>query len=130
MREAREGASVACADRDAGAAEATAVLVRDEGQAAAVVLADVTAPEACASVIAESAAALGGNDGLVLNVGIGVGRGMAGTTAAQWDHTFAVNTKGALPGGRGRADGAGARFGDRVHQLGGEPASGDRDPGV
>ena len=38
---AREGAAVACADRDAGAAEATAALVRDEGQSAAVVLADV-----------------------------------------------------------------------------------------
>jgi len=33
-------------------------------------------------VVAESAAALGGLDGLVLNVGIGLGRGMAGTTAA------------------------------------------------
>ena len=90
---AREGAAVACADRDAGAAEATAALVRDEGQIAAVVLADVASPEACASVVAESAAALGGLDGLVLNVGIGLGRGMAGTTAAQWDQTFAVNTR-------------------------------------
>jgi len=44
-------------------------------------------------VVAESAAALGGLDGLVLNVGIGLGRGMAGTTAAQWDETFAVNTR-------------------------------------
>jgi NAD(P)-dependent dehydrogenase (short-subunit alcohol dehydrogenase family) len=90
---AREGAAVACADRDAAAAEATATLVRDEGQIAAVVLADVTSPEACASVIAESATALGGVDGLVLNVGMGLGRGMAGTTAAQWDATFAVNTR-------------------------------------
>ena len=90
---AREGAAVACADRDAGAAEATAALVRDEGQAAAVLLADVAAPDACASVVADAAAALGGLDGLVLNVGIGLGRGMAGTTAAQWDQTFAVNTR-------------------------------------
>ena len=90
---AREGAAVACADRDAGAAEATAALVRSEGQIAAVVLADVASPDACASVVAESAAALGGIDGLVLNVGIGLGRGMAGTTAAQWDETFAVNTR-------------------------------------
>ena len=90
---AREGAAVACADRDADAAELTAALVRNEGQIAAVVLADVTSPEACASVVAESAAALGGIDGLVLNVGIGLGRGMAGTTAAQWDETFAVNTR-------------------------------------
>ena len=98
---AREGAAVACADRDAGAAEATAALVRAEraegpgngGQAAAVVLADVAVPDACAAVVADSAAALGGLDGVVLNVGIGLGRGMAGTSAAQWDQTFAVNTR-------------------------------------
>ncbi|HEY1003486.1 MAG TPA: SDR family oxidoreductase [Streptosporangiaceae bacterium] len=98
---AREGAAVACADRDAGAAEATAALVRAEraegpgngGQAAAVVLADVAEPDACAAVVADSAAALGGLDGVVLNVGIGLGRGMAGTSAAQWDQTFAVNTR-------------------------------------
>jgi len=89
---AREGAAVACADRDAGAAQATAALVRDEGQTAEVGLADVASPDACASVVADSAAALGGIDGL-LNVGIGLGRGMAGTTAAQWDETFAVNTR-------------------------------------
>jgi NAD(P)-dependent dehydrogenase (short-subunit alcohol dehydrogenase family) len=90
---AREGAAVACADRDADAAEATAALVRGEGQRAAVVLADVASPEACATVVTESAAALGGLDGLVLNVGIGLGRGMAGTSAAQWDETFAVNAR-------------------------------------
>ena len=84
---------MACADRDKGAAEATAALVRAEGQAAAVVLADVRSPDACVSVVTASAAALGGLDGLVLNVGIGLGRGMAGTTAAQWDETFAVNTR-------------------------------------
>jgi NAD(P)-dependent dehydrogenase (short-subunit alcohol dehydrogenase family) len=89
----------------AGAAEATAALVRDEGQAAAVVLADVAAPDACASVVADSAAALGGLDGLVLNVGIGLGRGMAGTSAAQWDQTFAVNT----PEVRHRLDANGQR---------------------
>jgi NAD(P)-dependent dehydrogenase (short-subunit alcohol dehydrogenase family) len=90
---AREGAAVACADRDAAAADATALLVRGEGRTAAVVLADVASPEACASVVTESAAALGGLDGLVLNVGIGLGRGMAGTTAAEWDKVFAVNTR-------------------------------------
>jgi NAD(P)-dependent dehydrogenase (short-subunit alcohol dehydrogenase family) len=58
-----------------------------------VVLADVASPDACAAVVAESAAALGGLDGLVLNVGIGLGRGMAGTTAVQWDEVFAVNTR-------------------------------------
>jgi NAD(P)-dependent dehydrogenase (short-subunit alcohol dehydrogenase family) len=90
---AREGASIACADRDRAAAEVTAGLVRAEGASAEVVVADVAEPAACSSVVAESATALGGLDGLVLNVGFGLGRGMAGTTAEQWDATFAVNTR-------------------------------------
>jgi NAD(P)-dependent dehydrogenase (short-subunit alcohol dehydrogenase family) len=90
---AREGAAVACADKDRAAAEVTAGLVRAEGSAAEVVLADVSEPAACAAVVTESAAALGGLDGLVLNVGIGLGRGMGGTTAEQWDAVFAVNTR-------------------------------------
>jgi len=127
---AREGAAVACADRDAGAAEVTAALVRNEGQIAPVVLADVASPDACASVVAESAAALGGIDGLVLNVGIGLGRGMAGTNAAQWDETFAVNTRAHFLVAGAALQVLDPGFGDRVHQLGGEPASGDRDSGV
>jgi NAD(P)-dependent dehydrogenase (short-subunit alcohol dehydrogenase family) len=90
---AREGAAVACADRDPGAAEETALLVRAQGSTAEVVIADVADPAACAGVVEESAAALGGLDGLVLNVGYGLGRGITGTTAAQWDETFAVNTR-------------------------------------
>lgn len=89
----REGASVACADRDRGAAEVTAELVRREGARAEVVVADVSGPAACEAVVVDSVRALGGVDGLVLNVGIGLGRGMAGTTAGQWDETFAVNTR-------------------------------------
>jgi NAD(P)-dependent dehydrogenase (short-subunit alcohol dehydrogenase family) len=90
---AREGASVACADRDRGAAELTAQLVRAEGAAAEVVIADVAEPAACAAMVADAAAALGGLDGLVLNVGVGLGRGITGTTAEQWDQVFAVNTR-------------------------------------
>jgi NAD(P)-dependent dehydrogenase (short-subunit alcohol dehydrogenase family) len=90
---AREGAAVACADRNADAAEETARLVRAEGAIADVLVADVADPPACARLVTDSAAALGGLDGLVLNVGIGLGRGMAGTTAEQWDETFAVNTR-------------------------------------
>jgi NAD(P)-dependent dehydrogenase (short-subunit alcohol dehydrogenase family) len=90
---AREGAAVACADKDRAAAEVTAGQVRAEGSAAEVVLADVSEPAACVAVVTESAAALGGLDGLVLNVGIGLGRGMGGTTAEQWDAVFAVNTR-------------------------------------
>jgi NAD(P)-dependent dehydrogenase (short-subunit alcohol dehydrogenase family) len=90
---AREGAMVACADRDRAAAEVTAGLVRAEGARAEVVVADVADPLSCGALVEESAAVLGGLDGLVLNVGVGHGRGLAGTTAEQWDATFAVNTR-------------------------------------
>ncbi len=90
---AREGASVVCADRDRTAADVTARLVRAEGAIAEVVMADVADPAACARLVEESVAALGGLDGVVLNVGFGLGRGITGTTAGQWDETFAVNTR-------------------------------------
>jgi len=90
---AREGAAVACADRDQAAADVTATLVRAEGPTAEVVVADVADPRSCATVVEDAVAALGGLDGLVLNVGIAIGRGMTGTTAEQWDATFAVNTR-------------------------------------
>ena len=36
---------------------------------------------------------LGGLDGVVVNVGIGLGRGLEGTDAKAWDQTFAVNLR-------------------------------------
>jgi NAD(P)-dependent dehydrogenase (short-subunit alcohol dehydrogenase family) len=90
---AREGAAVACADRDEAAAMVTAELVRDEGGTAHVVVADVADAGACAAMVAGAADTLGGLDGVVVNVGIGAGQGLAGTTAEHWDEVFAVNTR-------------------------------------
>ena len=90
---AREGAAIGCADRDAAAAEETLRLVEKEGGRGAVLVADVTDADACERVVAEAERALGGLDGLVLNVGIGEGRGLAGSDAAAWDRTFAVNLR-------------------------------------
>jgi NAD(P)-dependent dehydrogenase (short-subunit alcohol dehydrogenase family) len=90
---AREGASVVCADRDADAAAATADLVRAEGASAFVVVADVVETAACDAMVAAAAEYLGGVDALVLNVGIGLGGGLAGTSAEQWDTVFAVNVR-------------------------------------
>jgi NAD(P)-dependent dehydrogenase (short-subunit alcohol dehydrogenase family) len=90
---AREGAAVACADRDADAAAETARLVTDEGGTGVVLTADVTDPDAARSVVAGSVDALGGLDGLVLNVGTGEGRGLRGTDLEEWDRTFAVNLR-------------------------------------
>ena len=91
---AREGASVACVDVDRAAAELTADLVRAEGARVVVIEADVSDADACARLVAESIESFGGIDGLVANVGIGLGRGnLAGTDAAQWDAVFDVNIR-------------------------------------
>jgi NAD(P)-dependent dehydrogenase (short-subunit alcohol dehydrogenase family) len=90
---AREGAAVACADVDRAAAEETARLVEDEGGKAHVIVGDVTDAAVCRGLVDDTVAALGGLDGLVLNVGIAAGKRLEGTTAEQWDHTFAVNLR-------------------------------------
>lgn len=90
---AREGAAVAVADKVAEAAAETARLVEEEGAAAATVVADVGDPEACDRVVDDAVAALGGLDGIVLNVGIGGGLKLEGTTPEIWDRVFAVNLR-------------------------------------
>jgi NAD(P)-dependent dehydrogenase (short-subunit alcohol dehydrogenase family) len=89
---AREGASVVCADRDADAAEETARLVREEGGVAEVLVGDVSEEATCERLIADTLAG-GPLDGLVPNVGSGRGRGLAGTSADDWDFTFATNVR-------------------------------------
>jgi NAD(P)-dependent dehydrogenase (short-subunit alcohol dehydrogenase family) len=90
---AREGASVAVADIDAPSAEATADLVRAEGAEAAVIVADAAEESDVQRMFAEAQAALGGLDGLVLNVGIGAGFLLRGTSAEDWDRVMAVNLR-------------------------------------
>ena len=90
---AREGAVVACADVDEASAAATAELVSAEGAKAIVLAGDVRDEAACESMVADAEDRLGGLDGLVLNVGVGAGGGLANTTAEQWDDVFAVNVR-------------------------------------
>jgi NAD(P)-dependent dehydrogenase (short-subunit alcohol dehydrogenase family) len=90
---AREGAAVACADRDAGSAQATLAQIEKEGGRGALIVGDVADAEACERIVVESEQALGGLDGLVLNVGIAQGARLAGTDAEAWDRTFAVNLR-------------------------------------
>jgi NAD(P)-dependent dehydrogenase (short-subunit alcohol dehydrogenase family) len=84
---------VVCADKDREAAEATERLVAAEGVAGSSVVADVSDPTQCEAAVASCLEALGGIDGLVLNVGIAEGAGLSRTTAEQWDATFAVNVR-------------------------------------
>ncbi|HVM53944.1 MAG TPA: SDR family NAD(P)-dependent oxidoreductase [Acidimicrobiales bacterium] len=90
---AREGASVACADRDEAAAAETARLVEAEGATATVHVGDITDADTCARLVEEADGALGGLDGVVLNVGIGAGGRLEGTSPEQWDLVFDVNVR-------------------------------------
>jgi NAD(P)-dependent dehydrogenase (short-subunit alcohol dehydrogenase family) len=94
---AREGAILAIADRSRAAAEATAALVRAEGAEPVVIEADIGAEADVVRMVDEAVDGLGGLDGLILNVGIGVGGlGLAGVTAEDWDKVLAVNLRGPM----------------------------------
>ena len=90
VRCAQEGASVICADRDEALADETARLVAEAGAIASVVVGDVATPEGCAAIVDGAGDQI---DGLVLNVGIGRGAGLSGTTVEDWDLTLSVNLR-------------------------------------
>ncbi len=90
---AREGAAVAVADIDADSAEATAELARAEGGEAAVVVADAAEEPGVMAMFAAATDAMGGLDGLVLNVGIAGGWLLKGTSVEEWDRVLAVNLR-------------------------------------
>lgn len=88
---AREGARVLCVDRIGERAQATA----DEINGAAFE-ADITSADACAAIVMEAQAKLGGVDILINNVGIGGGDGPAHLAdEAAFDRIMDVNLKGA-----------------------------------
>jgi NAD(P)-dependent dehydrogenase (short-subunit alcohol dehydrogenase family) len=90
---AREGASVALADLNEVSAVETAKLVRAEGAEAVVIAGDASDEEAMSAAFGETRSAFGGVDGLVMNVGIGAGLGLAGTSTEDWDRVLAVNVR-------------------------------------
>ena len=89
----REGASVAVADLNETSAEQTADLVRAEGAQSLVIGADASSEEAMTEAFERTAAEFGGVDGLVMNVGVGAGLGIAGTSVEDWDRVMAVNAR-------------------------------------
>jgi NAD(P)-dependent dehydrogenase (short-subunit alcohol dehydrogenase family) len=88
-----EGAAVAISDIDGAAAEATRTLITAAGGMAHALEADAGDPGACGQTVEWAAGVLGGLDGLVLNVGIGIGAGLQGTSAQDWDTVFNVNLR-------------------------------------
>ncbi|MBB6095924.1 NAD(P)-dependent dehydrogenase (short-subunit alcohol dehydrogenase family) [Povalibacter uvarum] len=90
---AREGATVSCVDRDAQAASLTRDQIEAQGGRANVIVADASKEEDCEKLVSDAVRELGGLDGVVLNVGFGLGRGLAGTSPQHWDQVFAVNLR-------------------------------------
>jgi 3-oxoacyl-[acyl-carrier protein] reductase len=94
-RLAREGAVVACLDRDAAGA---AGIVRDlaaGGATAFAVVADVASAEDVRRAIGEAVSALGGLDALVNAAGVAPAPAkLASTPAEEIDRVFAVNLRG------------------------------------
>lgn len=89
----REGAAVAVADLSLASAEETAILVRKEGVDAVAIQADATDEADTLRMLQEASDALGGLDGIVLNVGIDGGVRIEGTDVPTWDKVFAVNAR-------------------------------------
>ena len=90
---ARSGASVAISDLDFDAAQQTADLIAAEDGTSHALGADAADPTACARTVEWAVDVLGGIDGLVLNVGIGLGRGLQHTSVDEWDEVFNVNLR-------------------------------------
>lgn len=90
---AREGAAVACADLNLESARDTAALIVQEGGVAVALVADVAQPAQIAQMVVEARSALGGLDGLVVNVGIGNRNRFGEETPATWDEVQNVNLR-------------------------------------
>ncbi len=90
---AREGAEVAVADIDGASAERTAEEVRAEGGRAVALVGDGSDEASLGATFDAAGEAMGGLDGLVMNLGIGAGLGFRGTTVADWDRVLAVNLR-------------------------------------
>ncbi len=94
---AREGATVACVDRVAAAAEQTVAQIVSEGGTAFPVVADVTQEDACREVVAAVLERGSRVDVLHNNVGIGAGDQTPSRIDPEaWDRIFDVNLKSAI----------------------------------
>jgi NAD(P)-dependent dehydrogenase (short-subunit alcohol dehydrogenase family) len=94
---AREGAHLAVADRSREAGWATVDLIKGEGGKAIMVEADIGNEADVSRMVDEATQALGGLDGMVLNVGIGVGGlGLGAVKPDEWDMVLGVNLRGPM----------------------------------
>lgn len=93
----REGSHIAVADANLESAQETVAIITGEGGRAFAIEANIAKPEDVTRMVDEAIAGLGGLDGLVLNVGVGVGAlGLEGATPETWDATLTINLRGPM----------------------------------
>ena len=90
---AQSGGIVACADRDAHAAQRTVDDVLGAGGHAMRLIADVSCTEQIPELFDCAIKVMGGLDGLVMNVGISFRTRLMDLDSRQWDQVMNVNTK-------------------------------------
>ncbi|TMG94386.1 MAG: SDR family NAD(P)-dependent oxidoreductase, partial [Betaproteobacteria bacterium] len=93
---AREGARVAVADLDKGAADAAAGEIRAAGGQALGIAMDVTSEQAVNDGVAAVVAAFGGVDVLVSNAGIQIVHPLEEFSYAEWKKMLAIHLDGAF----------------------------------
>ncbi|HEY5153428.1 MAG TPA: SDR family oxidoreductase [Acidimicrobiales bacterium] len=94
LRLAAEGAAVWCADINGEGAAETATVIAEHGGEARSSRVDVTDPAACASLVTDVVADLGGLDVLANVAGIGGMAHFADETPERFNRLFAVNAAG------------------------------------
>ncbi|MFE0515034.1 SDR family NAD(P)-dependent oxidoreductase, partial [Streptomyces sp. NPDC058964] len=83
--------AVACADVSPSGAAATPAHVGEDGARGLPVVGDATDPDQSSAMFAEAVRELGTLDAVVVNVGIGLGAGLADTSPQQWERVLSVN---------------------------------------
>src|SRR5256885_13289141 len=97
---AREGASVAIADLNKEAADATAAGIRDSGGQAVGIAMDVTDEKAVNDGVASIVAAFGGIDILISNAGIQIVHRIEEISYGEWKEMLALPRYSGLPHAR------------------------------
>lgn len=93
---AREGAGVAVADLNLDSAGETVAQIQGEGGQAVAIACDITSEAEVIRMVDEAMTALGGLDGLVLNVGIFGQTGLRTFDLDEWDKVINTNLRGPM----------------------------------
>lgn len=90
---AREGAALACADQDVESGQETVERIASDGGRGHFIACDATDESQVRNMVDNAAAALGGLDGVVVNIGISNGLGLHNQTESSWDQVLSINLK-------------------------------------